>query len=39
MQRAGGHYIFGEKLRGNDKEATQAPLCQGEVRQILLLDY
>ena len=24
LQRAGGHYILGEKLRGNDKEANAA---------------
>jgi transposase len=34
MQRAGGHYIFGEKLRGNDKEATQALARQGRYHEI-----
>ena len=34
MQRAGGHYIFGEKLRGNDKEANQALARQGRYHEI-----
>ena len=34
MQRAGGHYIFGEKLRGNDKEANLALARQGRYREI-----
>jgi len=34
MQRAGGHYIFGEKLRGNDKEASQALSRQGRYHQV-----
>src|SRR5450755_2286801 len=29
LQRAGGHYILGEKLRGNDKEANAALSRQG----------
>ena len=34
MQRAGGHYIFGEKLRGNDKEANTALGRQGRYHQV-----
>jgi len=34
MQRAGGHYIFGEKLRGNDKEANTALARQGRYHEI-----
>jgi transposase len=34
MQRAGGHYIFGEKLRGNDREANQALARQGRYHEI-----
>ena len=34
MQRAGGHYIFGEKLRGNDKEANTALGRQGRYHEI-----
>jgi hypothetical protein len=34
MQRAGGHYIFGEKLRGNDKEANVALARQGRYHEI-----
>jgi transposase len=34
MQRAGGHYIFGEKLRGNDKEANAALARQGRYHEI-----
>jgi Transposase DDE domain len=34
MQRAGGHYIFGEKLRGNDKEANAALGRQGRYHTV-----
>lgn len=34
MQRAGGHYIFGEKLRGNDREASTALARQGRYHEI-----
>jgi transposase len=34
MQRAGGHYIFGEKLRGNDKEANLALARQGRYHEV-----
>ena len=34
MQRAGGHYIFGEKLRGNDREANAALARQGRYHEI-----
>jgi hypothetical protein len=34
MQRAGGHYIFGEKLRGNDKEANTALSRQGRYHLV-----
>jgi len=34
MQRAGGHYIFGEKLRGNDKEANTALARQGRYHTV-----
>ncbi len=34
LQRAGGHYIFGEKLRGNDKEANAALARQGRYHEI-----
>jgi transposase len=34
MQRAGGHYIFGEKLRGNDKEANTALQRQGRYHLV-----
>jgi hypothetical protein len=34
LQRAGGHYIFGEKLRGNDKEANTALGRQGRYHEI-----
>ncbi|MGO9972334.1 MAG: IS1634 family transposase [Solirubrobacteraceae bacterium] len=34
LQRAGGHYIFGEKPRGNDKEATTALARQGRYHQV-----
>jgi transposase len=34
MQRAGGHYIFGEKLRGNDKEANTALSRQGRYHEV-----
>lgn len=34
LQRAGGHYIFGEKLRGNDKEANTALARQGRYHEI-----
>jgi Transposase DDE domain len=34
MQRAGGHYIFGEKLRGNDKEANVALARQGRYHTV-----
>ena len=33
-QRAGGHYILGEKLRGNNKEAQQALSRQGRYHEI-----
>jgi hypothetical protein len=34
MQRAGGHYIFGEKLRGNDREANIALARQGRYHTV-----
>jgi transposase len=34
LQRAGGHYILGEKLRGNDKEANAALARQGRYHTI-----
>ncbi|MGZ6589885.1 MAG: IS1634 family transposase [Solirubrobacteraceae bacterium] len=34
LQRAGGHYIFGEKLRGNDKEAKAALARQGRYHTV-----
>jgi len=34
LQRAGGHYIFGEKLRGNDKEANAALARQGRYHTV-----
>ena len=34
MQRAGGHYIFGEKLPGNDKEANTALARQGRYHTV-----
>jgi transposase len=34
LQRAGGHYIFGEKLRGNDKEANAALARQGRYHEV-----
>ena len=34
MQRAGGHYIFGEKLRGNNKEANAALARQGRYHTV-----
>ncbi len=34
LQRAGGHYIFGEKLRGNDKEANTALARQGRCHEV-----
>jgi len=34
LQRAGGHYILGEKLRGNNKEAQQALSRQGRYHEI-----
>jgi hypothetical protein len=34
LQRAGGHYILGEKLRGNDKEAKAALSRQGRYRTV-----
>jgi transposase len=34
LQRAGGHYIFGEKLRGNDKEANTALARQGRYHTV-----
>ena len=34
MQRAGGHYIFGEKLRGNDREANTALARQGRYHEV-----
>jgi hypothetical protein len=34
MQRAGGHYIFGEKLRGNDKEANTALARRGRYHTV-----
>jgi hypothetical protein len=33
-QRAGGHYILGEKLRGNDKEANAALSRQGRYHTV-----
>ena len=34
LQRAGGHYILGEKLRGNDKEAGAALQRQGRYHTV-----
>jgi Transposase DDE domain len=34
LQRAGGHYILGEKLRGNDREAKAALSRQGRYRTV-----
>jgi DDE family transposase len=34
LQRAGGHYVIGEKLRGNSKEAAAALSRQGRYREI-----
>jgi len=34
LQRAGGHYILGEKLRGNDKEANLALSRQGRYHTV-----
>jgi hypothetical protein len=34
LQRAGGHYILGEKLRGNDKEANAALSRQGRFHTV-----
>ena len=34
LQRAGGHYILGEKLRGNNKEAQAALARQGRYHEI-----
>ena len=34
LQRAGGHYILGEKLRGNDKEANDALGRQGRYHTV-----
>ena len=34
LQRAGGHYILGEKLRGNDKEANPALARQGRYHTV-----
>jgi hypothetical protein len=34
LQRAGGHYILGEKLRGNDKEARAALSRQGRYHTV-----
>ena len=34
LQRAGGHYILGEKLRGNDKEAIAALARQGRYHAV-----
>ena len=34
LQRAGGHYILGEKLRGNDKEAGAALARQGRYHTV-----
>jgi Transposase DDE domain len=34
LQRAGGHYILGEKLRGNDKEAKAALSRQGRYHVV-----
>jgi hypothetical protein len=34
LQRAGGHYILGEKLRGNDKEANAALQRQGRYHTV-----
>jgi hypothetical protein len=34
LQRAGGHYILGEKLRGNDKEANAALARQGRYHAV-----
>jgi Transposase DDE domain len=35
LQRAGGHYILGEKLRGNDKEANAALGRQGRYHTVV----
>ncbi|MGH9179433.1 MAG: IS1634 family transposase [Acidimicrobiales bacterium] len=34
LQRAGGHYIIGEKLRGESKEAAAASARQGRYRSV-----
>ena len=34
LQRAGGHYIIGEKLRGDDKEAKAALARQGRYHTV-----
>ena len=34
LQRAGGHYIIGEKLRGNSKEAAAALARQGRYHEV-----
>jgi hypothetical protein len=34
LQRAGGHYILGEKLRGNDQEANAALARQGRYHVV-----
>jgi hypothetical protein len=34
LQRAGGHYILGEKLRGNDQEAQAALARQGRYHTV-----
>ena len=34
LQRAGGHYILGEKLRGNNKEASAALSRQGRYHTV-----
>ena len=34
LQRAGGHYILGEKLRGNDQEANAALSRQGRYHTV-----
>jgi hypothetical protein len=34
LQRAGGHYVLGEKLRGNSKEAAAALSRQGRYHEV-----
>jgi len=34
LQRAGGHYIIGEKLRGDNKEAQAALSRQGRYHTV-----